>query len=185
MPKVLKRDGREEDFIKEKIVISCYKAGAPIDTAREIAEEVGRRVRERITTDQIREIVLKELEKRNPEWRGNYEFYDALVKGRVTYEKGRFVEIPRGPLYLSREVADIGEKGLSEVEEVEAILQQLKEDLVHGISRATIHRRTYILFLAVLRSSKMNREEKLKAIDSINRFRKEMGWKPFRLTRPL
>ena len=185
MPKVLKRDGREEEFVKEKVVVSCYKAGAPIDTAREIAEEVSRRIGERTTTDEIRSIVLEELGKRNPEWRGNYEFYDALVKGRVTYERGKFVEIPKGPLYLSREVADIGEKGLSEVQEVEAILQQLKEDLEHGISRATIHRRTYILFLAVLRSGKMSREEKLKAIDSINRFREKMGWKPFKLKRPL
>jgi transcriptional repressor NrdR len=34
MVKVLKRDGREEEFIPEKIVVSILKAGAPVDVAR-------------------------------------------------------------------------------------------------------------------------------------------------------
>jgi len=184
--KVVKRDGREEEFVKEKIVVSCYNAGAPLEVAREIAEEISKKVEEGTTTDEIREMVLEELGKRNLEWRGNYELYDTLVKGRVTYEKGKYIVVPKGhPLYLGTQVADIGERGLSSVEEVKGILEQLREDLEHGISRATIHRRTYILFLAVLRTRKMSKEEKLKAIELINEFRKEMGWKPFRLKKPL
>ena len=94
--------------------------------------------------------------------------------------------MPKGhPLYLGTQVADIGERGLSSVEEVKGILEQLREDLEHGISRAAIHRRTYILFLAVLRTRKMSKEEKLKAIELINEFRREMGWKPFRSKKPL
>lgn len=42
-----------------------------------------------------------------------------------------------------------------------------------------------MLFLAVLRSKRMSREEKLKAIELINEFRKKLGWKPFELKKPL
>ena len=186
MVKVIKEDGREEDFVKEKIVVSCYKAGAPLEVAREIAEEISKKVKDVVTTEQIRKMVIEELGKRNMEWRANYELYDILVKGRPTYEKGKYLIVPKGhPLYLGTQVRDIGEKGLSNVEEVVGILKQLKEDLDHGISRATIHRRTYILFLAVLRTRKMSKEDKLKAIEAINEFRKSLGWKPFRLKRPL
>ena len=41
MPKfVIKRDGRKEEFIPEKIVVAAVKSGAPVDKAREIAEKV-------------------------------------------------------------------------------------------------------------------------------------------------
>jgi len=186
MVKIIKRDGREEEFVKEKIVVSCFNAGAPLEVAREIAENVSSRVKEGTTTDEIREMVLDELERKNPEWSANYQLYDILVKGRVTYEKGKYIVVPKGhPLYLGTQVRDIGRRGLSSVEEVEGILKQLKEDLEHGISRSTIHRRTYILFLAVLRTTRMSKEDKLKSIELINEFRKEMGWKPFKLKKPL
>ncbi len=186
MVKIVKRSGVEEDFVKEKIVISCYKAGAPLHVAREIADSIEKRVKDGMTTDEIRDMVVKELDKRNAEWGANYRLYEILVKGRVTYEKGKYIVVPKGhPLYLGTQVKDIGEKGLSDVREVKWILDQLKEDLEHGISRATIHRRTYILFLAVLRTRKMGKEDKLKAIELINKFRESLGWKPFKLTRPL
>ena len=186
MVKVVKRDGREEEFVKEKIVVSCFKAGAPIEVAREIADSISSRVKEGTTTEEIAKMVLEELERRNPEWSANYELYDLLVKGRVTYERGRYFIVPKGhPLYLGTQVRDIGERGLSSPEEVAGILEQLREDLEHGISRATIHRRTYILFLAVLRTSKMSKEDKLKSIEMINKFREEMGWRPFKLKRSL
>jgi hypothetical protein len=40
MVKVTKRDGRTEDFVYEKVVVSCIKSGAPVDVAREIAKGV-------------------------------------------------------------------------------------------------------------------------------------------------
>ena len=40
MVKVVKRDGRMEEFIPEKIVVSVLKAGAPPDVARMIAKKV-------------------------------------------------------------------------------------------------------------------------------------------------
>jgi len=39
--------------------------------------------------------------------------------------------------------------------------------------------------MAVLRSRKLDKDEKLKSIEVINEFRKEQGWKPFELKKPL
>jgi len=126
-------------------------------------------------------MVLDMLEEKNPEWRDSWEFYDRIVKGRITFEKGKFIEVKKGNLYLGREVRDIGEPGLSNVEEVKRILKELEEDIKHEIPSKKIHSRTYVLFMTVLKSKKMNKEEKLKAIEAINEFRKKMGWKPFEL----
>ena len=41
MPKtVIKKDGKKESFIKEKIVVSTVKSGAPLHVARNIAEKI-------------------------------------------------------------------------------------------------------------------------------------------------
>jgi hypothetical protein len=183
--RVVKMDGSFEDFDKEKIVKACINAGATEKDAREIAEEVSKKIGDGVTTREIRSMVLDMLEEKNPEWRDSWEFYDRIVKGRITFEKGKFVEVKKGNLYLGREVRDIGEPGLSNVEEVKGILRELEEDIKHGIPSKKIHSRTYVLFMAVLKSKKMNKEEKLKAIEAINEFRKKMGWKPFELKKPL
>jgi hypothetical protein len=183
--KVVKMDGSLEDFDQAKIERSCVNAGAPPEVAREIAEEVSRRAYDGISTREIRAMVLEELEKRNPEWADNWRFYDRIVKNRITFEKGKFVVVEKGSLYLGREVRDVGERGLSDVEEVKAIVRELKEDLERGIPRRTIHNRTYVLFMAVLKSKKLDKHEKLRSIDAINEFRKGLGWKPFELKKPL
>lgn len=183
--KVVKMDGSLEDFDQAKIERSCVNAGAPLDVAKEIAEEISKKVYDGITTREIRAMVLEELERRNPEWADNWRFYDRIVKNRITFEKGKFVVVEKGSLYLGREVRDVGEKGLSDVEEVKAIVRELKEDLEHGVPSRTIHNRTYVLFMAVLRSRKLDKDEKLKSIEVINEFRKEQGWKPFELKKPL
>ncbi len=183
--KVTKRDGRLEDFDKNKIIKSCIEAGATEEIARKIANEVETKIYDKIPTSEIRCIILNELGKVNPEWRDNWEFYDWIVKKRITFESGRYVEIRKGNLYLGREVRDIGEKGLTHLEEVEGILRELEEDLKYGIPRQKIHRRTYVLFMAVLKSKKMNKETKLKAIELINNFRIKMGWKPFKPKKPI
>lgn len=38
--KVIKRDGREEDSIEEKLVVSGTKTGVPLTLAREIKDEI-------------------------------------------------------------------------------------------------------------------------------------------------
>ncbi|MEX0568871.1 MAG: ATP cone domain-containing protein [Candidatus Njordarchaeota archaeon] len=185
--KVIKMDGSVEEYQRQKLVSSLMSAGAPEDVANKIADKIEEKIseREEITTRELREQALEELGKENPEWKDNWVFYDRIVKGRVTYERGKFVVIKRGKLYLGREVRDIGEPGLSDLEEVKGILRELEEDLEHGISRRTIASRTYVLYMAVLRNKKMDPETKKKAIDLINEFRKKNGWKPFVPKKPI
>lgn len=82
MVKVKKRDGRREDFVVEKVVVSMVKSGAPAEVARDIASKVEAEAREGITTEEIRSVVLGELRKRNPEWERNWLTYDRAVKKR-------------------------------------------------------------------------------------------------------
>jgi len=178
-------DGRSEEFDKEKIIRACIAAGAPQEVAEEIANEVEKKVRDGMTTREIRALILESLEKRNPEWRDSWEFYDRIVKKRITYERGKFIEVERGHLYLGREVRDIGPKGLSHLEEVKGILRELEEDLEHGIPQKTIHSRTWVLYMAVLKSKLMSKKDKEKAIEAINEFRKKHGWKPYVPKKPL
>jgi len=183
---VIKMDGKKEKFDKDKLIKSIVNAGAPEEEAKKIADEVEKKIKEgEISSRKIRRIVLKLLEEENPEWADNWKFYDRVVKGRITYEDGKFVVIEKGNLYLGREVKDIGPKGLSHYEEVKDILEELEEDLEHGVSPRTIQSRTYVLFMAVLRSKKMKKSDKEKAIKAINEFREKHGWKPYELKRPL
>ncbi len=93
--------------------------------------------------------------------------------------------VEKGNLYLGREVRDVGKPGLSDIEEVAGILRELQEDLDHGIPRRTIANRTYVLYMAVLRSRRMDAETKKKAIDMINDFRRKCGWKPYKPKKPI
>ncbi|MGC9554630.1 MAG: ATP cone domain-containing protein, partial [Thermoplasmatota archaeon] len=56
--KVIKKDGREEEFIPEKIVVSAVKSGAPPELAREIAREIQATRQETMESKEIRERVL-------------------------------------------------------------------------------------------------------------------------------
>ena len=86
--KVTKRDGRTEDFVIEKVVVSMVKSGAPADVAREIAKNIESQatgispVAIGISTEDIRTKILEELRKRNPEWEKNWLLYDRAVKKR-------------------------------------------------------------------------------------------------------
>ncbi len=80
--KVIKRDGREEPFIPEKLVVSAVKAGADRKDAREILEKVEDEAEKKIETEVLKDKVLSNLEERNPEWKENWETYDRAVKRR-------------------------------------------------------------------------------------------------------
>ncbi len=81
MPKfVIKKDGRKEEFIPEKIVVSAVKSGANIDIARNIANKIEKIEKEEIETKEIREIVLHELKNANPIWHKRWIEYDEGVK---------------------------------------------------------------------------------------------------------
>jgi transcriptional regulator NrdR family protein len=78
--RVIKKDGRKEDFIQEKIVVSALKTGASADVARTIADKIQKETNKEISTTKIRESVLHELHKHNPEWSKRWISYDKGVK---------------------------------------------------------------------------------------------------------
>ncbi|MFP4001904.1 MAG: ATP cone domain-containing protein [Thermoplasmata archaeon] len=80
--KVIKRDGREEPFIPEKIVVSAVKAGADRKDARDILEKVEDEAEKKIETKELKDKVLSHLEEKDPEWKENWETYDRAVKRR-------------------------------------------------------------------------------------------------------
>ena len=83
MVKVMKRDGRSEDFIVEKAVVSAVKSGAPVGVARELAKKAEGRVHDGMSTKEINRMVLETLREKNPQWEKNWLTYDRAVKKRV------------------------------------------------------------------------------------------------------
>jgi len=83
---VVKRDGTEEPFIIEKVVVSILKAGAPIDKAREIARSVECTFAnvDKVTARDLTKAILTELRKANEEWYRNWVVFDRAVKRRAT-----------------------------------------------------------------------------------------------------
>jgi transcriptional regulator NrdR family protein len=81
MPKtVIKKDGRKEPFIKEKIVVSTVKTGASLELARDIAEKIEEHPKDEIKTLWIRKQVSDELKFHNQEWLKRWYSYDKNVK---------------------------------------------------------------------------------------------------------
>lgn len=86
MPKtVVKKDGRTEPFIKEKIVVSAVKAGAPVETARDIADKIEKHPKETIETKWVRKKVSDELKLHNPDWPKYFLSYDKGIKRIYKY----------------------------------------------------------------------------------------------------
>ncbi len=81
MPKtVIKKNGKKEPFIKEKIIVSAVKAGAPIEIARKIADKIEEHPEESIKTLWVRKKVLDELKYHNPDWPKRWLNFDKNVK---------------------------------------------------------------------------------------------------------
>jgi len=88
MVRVIKRDGREEEFIPEKVVVSCLKAGATPQAARKIAKIIEGRILdkslEKITAKELTAWILQLLKRENEEWYRNWIIFDRAVKRRET-----------------------------------------------------------------------------------------------------
>jgi len=65
--KVRKKNGSEEEFIREKIVVAIVKAGGSLENARAIAKEVENMfaARDAVTTEEIKKEVLNRLKDRD------------------------------------------------------------------------------------------------------------------------
>ena len=88
---VIKRDGRREPFIYEKIVMSCLKAGAPPEIARKIATKILAKIimeeRKEVTAKELTKWILEQLRQENEEWYRNWIVFDRAVKRRRTEEE--------------------------------------------------------------------------------------------------
>ena len=81
MPKiVVKKDGREEEFIPEKIVVAAVKSGAKPEVARKISKDIEKIDKEKIESSEIREEVLKNLRNESPALEKKWLAYDKSVK---------------------------------------------------------------------------------------------------------
>lgn len=79
--KVKKRDGSTEVFMPEKVVVSAVKAGAPYDTARDIASSLSKRSESTMKSTEIRNYVLSELRSRKAATAADaWETYDRTHK---------------------------------------------------------------------------------------------------------
>lgn len=82
MVDVVKADGRREPFVREKVIVSALKSGAPVEDARAIGEAIERVAYDGMPTGEIRRRVLEQFHDRNPEWEENWILYDRAVKKR-------------------------------------------------------------------------------------------------------
>lgn len=82
--KVRRRNGNEEDFVREKIVVAVVKAGGKVDMARALAQEVESALAESpvVTAEQIRTEVLNRLRSRDSKTYDGWIAYDNQKKGR-------------------------------------------------------------------------------------------------------
>ncbi|MEM3227424.1 MAG: ATP cone domain-containing protein [Candidatus Micrarchaeaceae archaeon] len=77
--KVRRRNGMEEEFVREKIVVSVVKAGGKVELGRAIAEEIEQELAasESATTDEIRSRVLAKLKDRDLDTYNSWIEYDT------------------------------------------------------------------------------------------------------------
>jgi transcriptional repressor NrdR len=80
--RVMRKDGREEEFVPEKIVVAIVKAGGKVELARIIARDVTSALSsyEVVTTHQIRDEVLKRLQEKDATTYDSWIIYDNQQK---------------------------------------------------------------------------------------------------------
>ncbi|MEM0350555.1 MAG: ATP cone domain-containing protein [Archaeoglobaceae archaeon] len=90
--KVRKRDGKLEDFREDKIVKTVIRAGLSLDLAKKVAEEVRKKVYDGITTEEILNLVLAEIEKFSKKVSAKYSLKSSLLRlGPAGYSFEKFV----------------------------------------------------------------------------------------------
>lgn len=90
--KVIKRDGRIEDFSEEKIIKTVTRAGLDKEKARIVAERVKEEIYDGITTEEILRIVSKEIERFSHKVSAKYNLKASLLRlGPAGYGFEKFV----------------------------------------------------------------------------------------------
>ncbi|MEM1578740.1 MAG: ATP cone domain-containing protein [Archaeoglobaceae archaeon] len=90
--KVIKKDGRRENFSEEKIIKTVTRAGLDKERAKIVAERVKEKVYDGITTDEILKIVLEEIERFSSKVSAKYNLKASLLRlGPAGYGFEKFV----------------------------------------------------------------------------------------------
>ena len=175
---VRKTDGSVEPFDANKIINSILKAGGSESLAREIARIVEEEFadREEVNTTEIRRVILRELEKRDPDVKDSMLFYDRLMKGRITFEAGKFLVVRSGAIFMGKNVRDIGESGLTHLDEVRGLIDEFEEDMLVGGYREELAESRSRVLIHAIRNSKMSKQDKENAIKLVNSFRRRHGF---------
>jgi transcriptional regulator NrdR family protein len=79
---VRKRDGRAEEFVPEKVIVSALKSGASVSVARRISKDVESQAGDEIRSMEIRREVLSRLRQEDPVLEQNWQTYERAVKKR-------------------------------------------------------------------------------------------------------
>lgn len=77
---VTKKTGVLEPFQREKLIKSCINAGASLEVAEKVADEVAKNIQNDISTSEIRALVLSSLSNENPAWVMKYMEYELTKK---------------------------------------------------------------------------------------------------------
>lgn len=77
---VTKKSGVLEPFQREKLIKSCMSAGASLEVAEKVVDEVAKYIRNGISTVEIRALVLNSLSDKNPACVMKYMEYELTKK---------------------------------------------------------------------------------------------------------
>jgi transcriptional regulator NrdR family protein len=82
--RVRKRNGKDEEFVREKIVVAIVGSGGRLDLARTIAQEVEAVLSKNptVTTEQIRTEVFSRLKSKDARAYNSWVEYDRQTKNR-------------------------------------------------------------------------------------------------------
>jgi len=75
MVNVKKKNGALQEFSLEKLKNSILKVGAPADVAEKIANEISGKIKEGISTSEIKTMVVSSLQSANAAWTDAYSKY--------------------------------------------------------------------------------------------------------------
>jgi len=173
--KIVKFDGRTEDFDRRKIVDSIMSAGGTRMLAERIASIVEDRLgdRPKATTMHIRRIVLNELGRMDPSVEDSFKYYDRVVKGRITYETGKFYIVRNGEHYTGEIRRRNVKSGVETVDDIRNLIDELKEDiLLEGVRMKEAGRRRSKVLIDAIRESQMSEYDKEQAVKLVVDFRR-------------
>lgn len=89
---VRKRDGRLEEFSKDKIIRTAIRSGLSAEEAKKVAEAVEKKIYDGITTDEVLNIVTNEIEKFSKNASIRYGLKSSLLRlGPEGYRFEKFV----------------------------------------------------------------------------------------------